>query len=80
LHFGQFARVAGTSLVLLVARSGNRLLGHIEMIGVEVLESGEHLRVEGVGVDAGSAAPVDTVAVASEAGVVAVATRGRSAP
>jgi len=59
-------------LVLFVTRGRDRLLGLVEVAGVEVPEGGEHLRVEGVGVDAGGAAPVDAVAVASEAGVVAV--------
>jgi hypothetical protein len=40
-------------LVLLVTGGGDRLLGRAEVVGVEALECGEHLRVEGVGVDAG---------------------------
>src|SRR6266568_7001159 len=61
-------------LALLVTHGGDGLLCLVEVVGVEVPERGEYLCVEGVCVDAGGAAPVDAVAVAGEAGVVAVGT------
>ena len=78
LDVGQFVLVSGAGLVLVVAGGGDRLLRLVEVVGVEVAEGGDDQRIEGVGVDAGCVAAVDAVPVAGVAGVVAVATRGRS--